>query len=236
MGTNLVQLRYLTTDTFNTNTVNTGGFGINTNNQNGTLNQNINNGVQNVCVNDTVKFVVEYRNISTITLSNAILHIDIPKDVEFRSSSSGVYNKADNTITINVGTLTPGQTGTISFDGVVQSSAANRDLLVVPATLSFENPNNGARETAVAYGLATTQNCVRNTNGLAGLAFGGGFFPNTLFGWLLLALVLLALIYLIRRWFMVYPITRYSSNKRTTQSTHSPRYEDMDIPTAPYQH
>ncbi len=224
LGTNLVELRYVNTNIGTP--INNGGFGINAN----TATSDINNGVQNACVDDTIKFVVEYRNISNIILNNTILHIDIPKDVDFRSSSAGTYNKADNTITINVGTLTPGQAGQVSFDGVVMSSAANRDLLVVPATLSFENPNNGARETAVAYGLATTQNCIRG-NGLAGLAFGSGFFPTTLFGWLLLVLVLLAVIYLLRRWFMAYPIIRYSSPKRSMNTKH---YEDMDIPTAPY--
>ncbi len=227
MGTNLVQLRYITTDMFSNTLNNNGGFGINQ-----TINSN--NGVQNVCVDDTVTFVVEYRNISNITLTNAILHIDIPKDVEFRSSSSGVFNKADNTITINVGTLIPGQNGQVSFEGIVQSSAANRDLLVVPATLSFENPNNGARETAIAYGLATTQNCIRTNSNLAGFAFGSGFFPDTLLGWLLLILILLALIYLIRRWFLMNQTQPRS--KTTTTTTTQRHYEDMDIPTAPYSH
>ena len=218
LGTNLVQLKFINNQF---NTVNNGTFGtVST----------VNDGVQNVCVNDMAKFVVEYRNISNTVLTNAILHIDIPKDVEFRSSSAGVYNKADNTITVNVGTLNPDQAGTVSFDGLVLSSAANRDLLVVPATLSFENPNNGARETAIAYGLATSQNCVRNS--LAGFAFGAGFFPNTLIGWLLLILVILALAYLIRRWFFLPVVTRTTDRRRVIER----HYEDMDVPTAPYQH
>jgi hypothetical protein len=220
MGTNLVSLRYVNTDLFSNTT--TGNFNtVNT----------INNGVQNVCVDDTTKFVVEYRNISDIVLTNAILHIDIPKDVNFRSSSAGVYNKADNTITINVGTLNPGQEGRVSFDGVVLDSAANRDLLVVPATLSFENPNNGARETAVAYGLATTENCIRNSN-LGGFAFGGGFFPNTLLGWLIIILVLLAILYFVRRWFLLTSPSSKKTNKRIVER----HYEDLDVPTAPYHH
>jgi hypothetical protein len=218
LGTNLVQLRYINNNQFSSNN---GSFG--------TLNT-VDNAVQNVCVDDTARFVIEYRNISNTVLTNAILHIDIPKDVDFRSSSAGVFNKADNTITVNVGTLNPDQSGTISFDGVVLSSASNRDLLVVPATLSFENPNNGARETAIAYGLATTQNCLRDGTNLAGFALGSGFFPNTLFGWLLLALVLIALIYLIRRWFMM-PPARYADKRHTER-----HYEDLDVPTAPYRH
>lgn len=220
LGTNLVQLRYVNNNQF---TSFNGTFGT------AAVTNNVDNPVQNVCVSDVARFVVEYRNISNTVLTNAILHIDIPKDLEFRSSSSGVYNKADNTITINVGTLNPDQAGTVSFDGLVLSSAANRDLLVVPATLSFENPNNGARETAVAYGLATTQNCLRNN--LAGFAFGSGFFPNTLIGWLILALVLAALIYFIRRWFMA-PTTRYADKRRVVER----HYEDLDVPTAPYRH
>lgn len=218
LGTNLVQLRYIN-DQF-----------VNTNNSFGVV-STINNSAQNVCVADIAKFVVEYKNISNIVLTNAILHIDIPKDVEFRSSAAGVYNKADNTITVNVGTLNPEQSGTVSFDGVVLDSAANRDLLVVPATLSFENPNNGARETAVAYGLATTQNCIRNNN-LAGFAFGSGFFPNTLIGWLILVLVLLTLVYIIRRWLSLPPVLRASEKRRMVER----HYEDLDVPTAPYRH
>jgi hypothetical protein len=155
-----------------------------------------------------------------------LLHIDIPKDVDFRSSSAGTFNKADNTITINVGTLNPDQAGQVTFSGVVLESASNRDLLVVPATLSFETPNNGARETAIAYGLATTQNCVRNSN-LGGFAFGSGFFPTTLIGWLLLFLILAAIVYLVRRYYLLAPATRTRKAKY---------YEDMDVPTAPYSH
>lgn len=175
---------------------------------------------ESVCVGDELFYTVKWKNISTKTVTNIVLHIDIPKDVEFRNTSMGIYNSADRTLTLDIGTLIPSQEGQLNFTGIVLRSAIDRDLLVTTATIGYKSPTTTAQESAIAYELNNTGNCPR-TN-LAGLAlFGGDFFPTTLIGWLLLILVILALIYVVRR---LYQRTRPVA----------PHYETMDIPRAPY--
>ena len=186
---------------------------------------------QNVCVGNLASWTLFYKNISGNTLNNVILHVDLPKDVAYRSSSGGIFNQADNSLTYSLGTLTIDQEGYITISGEVLSSAAATNLLVMTATLSFENPVNSARETAVAYGLMNAGVC-QNGNNLAGLAlFGAGFWPNTLVGWLILILILLALIWVIRA--LVVPAVVVHKHKRDDR-TRNKFYEDMDVPTAPY--
>lgn len=180
---------------------------------------------ENVCVGDPLFYTVKYHNISGKTVSNIVLHIEIPKDVEFRNASAGIYNSADNTLTLDIGTMVKDQEGSLTFTAIVLRSAIDRDLLVTTATLGFKSPVTTSQESAVAYELNNTANCpVRSS--LAGLAlFGGDFFPTTLAGWLLVILVILALIYLAQ--------TLYK-NRRANRAPATPHYEDMDVPHAPY--
>lgn len=180
---------------------------------------------ENVCVGDPLFYTVKYKNISGKTVSNIVLHIEIPKDVEFRNASAGIYNSADNTLTLDIGTMVKDQEGSLTFTAIVLRSAIDRTLLVTTATLGFKSPVTTAQESAVAYELNNTQNCPARSS-LAGLAlFGGDFFPHTLAGWLLVILVILALIYLAQ--------TLYK-NRRTNRVAAAPHYEDMDVPHAPY--
>jgi hypothetical protein len=183
------------------------------------------NGIQNVCVSNVATWTLYYKNISGNILNSVILHIDLPKDVAYRSSSGGVYNQADNSLTFNMGVLNIDQEGFITISGEILPSAADSGLLVMTATLSFENPINGARETAVAYGLLNAGICRSNVAGLA--LFGAGFWPTSLIGWLILILILLALIWVIRA--LVVPAVVVHRHKKDR-----PYYQDMDVPTAPY--
>jgi uncharacterized repeat protein (TIGR01451 family) len=196
----------------------------------------INNNQQiNACVGNIVSYLVTYKNISGKTLNNVVLQVLLPEDVEFQSSNPGIYNAADHTITLAIGTLIKDQTGTMNVTGVVMRSAINRNLIVAQATIAFTNPVNSAQETAIAYGLGNTTNC----NSLAGLAlFGDGFWPTTLIGWLVLILILLALIYLailLRRNYRRNggaPNGSYSTNggMRNQHGPSQAHYEDMDVP------
>jgi hypothetical protein len=207
-----------------------------------------NNQAINVCVGNIVNYLVTYKNISGHTLNNAVLQVLLPQDVDFQSSNPGIYNVADHTITLSIGTLAKDQTGTMNVTGTVLRTAINRNLIVASATIAFTNPVNASQESAIAYGLGNTNNC--SNNSLAGLAlFGDGFWPTTLIGWLFLILILLILIYLATLLF------RNSRKTVVTTTTHAPynpvmtgngmmrnqaapmgttttqHYEEMDIPT-----
>lgn len=197
----------------------------------------------NACVGNMLNYLVTYKNISGRTLNNVVLQVLLPEDVEFQSSNPGIYNAADHTVTLAIGTLIKDQAGSMNINGLVLRSAVNRNLIVATSTIAFTNPVNGSQESATAYGLGNTTNC----NSLAGLAlFGNGFWPTTLIGWLILLLVLLLLIYLavvLRRNYRR-PVAYVAPNGYNAQANmnngmrnqnmntapQAPHYEDMDVP------
>gem|GEM_PF-3543784 len=144
---------------------------------------------------DSISYLVTYQNISSVTLSNAVLNVILPTGVTYRQSSQGVLT-TNNTVAVALGTLLPGAQGTVSIQAVTDVNIVPGNNFVTTATLAFTTPSN-AQDSAIAYVL----NTVGSRNNLAGLAlFGYGFFPNTLFGWILLLGLLLILI-LIARYF-----------------------------------
>ncbi len=176
------------------------GTVIGTGNGNGDIMLTIDSRYENVYVGDIIDYTVIYKNISGRTLQNAILRVILPQDISYRNSSTGFFSNADNALTIELGSLIPNQTGTYYLSGQVAGVARYGDTLVATANLVYTN-TNGAQQEATAYEINHVNN-VRNA--LAGLAFlaGFGFFPNSLFGWLLLLLIILALVYLARRLYM----------------------------------
>jgi hypothetical protein len=155
----------------------------------------IDDGVQTVGAGDLLIYTVNYQNISTVNLNNAILNVILPTGVTFRQSSQGVLTTS-NTVTATLGTLVPGQAGVITIQATADTRIIAGDNLVATATLAFTIPNK-AQDTAIAYDLDS----IRNNNNLAGLAlFGNGFWPNSLLGWIILLLLILILV-LIARYF-----------------------------------
>ena len=199
----------------------------------------INNNQQiNACVGNMVNYTVNFKNISGHTLTNAVLQVTLPQDVSFQSANPGLYNAADHTVTLSLGTLTVDQQGTMNITGTVTQSQVNQNLIVASATLAFTNPSTNSQESATAYGLGNTTNCA--TNSLAGLAlFGNGFWPTTLIGWLVLILILLLLLWLAS---LLYRNSRRSTTTNAyygpvnnaaprPAANPAPHYEDMDVPT-----
>ncbi len=152
--------------------------------------------VQTVNPGNSLLYTVKYKNISNTILSNAILNIVLPQGVIFRQASQGVLT-TNNTIAVNVGTIRPGDDeATITVMAESNTNINPGDSLVATATLAFTLPSK-AQDTAIAYDIDT----VVFQNSLAGLAlFGTGFFPNSLFGWIILLLLILILV-LIARYF-----------------------------------
>lgn len=148
---------------------------------------------------DLISYDVHYKNISGKTLKDTVLSIQFPQDIEFIDGSRGDYSEKDNILTLDIGTLEAGEEDDFSIDARVSRTAVVGDLLTTSATMAFTTPT-GAQEDAVAYAL---HDVVNNQSALAGLALFGfdGFLPNTLIGWLILILLVVAIIVIIRRAF-----------------------------------
>jgi hypothetical protein len=151
-----------------------------------------------MCVGGMIDYTVTYRNISSTTLRDAVLQVNHQKEVTFVSASRGKYDVVDRTITVSLGDIAPGETGTIILHGRVNSQAIQGTLTVLTAQVVYTNSSTRAQESAIAYSLVTVTNDCPNALGASAFGF-GNFLPDTLLEWLILILVILALIVLGRQ-------------------------------------
>lgn len=155
------------------------------------------NRFENICPKDVVDFTISYKNLSGGTLTNVILVITIPEQINFDRASSGIYNQGDHTLVVPIGILTPNQEGVVYVSGIARDNAVNYDLIVTKAELVFTTPK-GTQDDVTAYAFNNGATCP-NKN-LAALAFlSGDFFPHSFLGWILLTLIILAIIYVTRK-------------------------------------
>lgn len=145
-------------------------------------------------VGDTVEYIINYTNGTGKILSNALLTVTVPQGFTAKQATQGRM-ASFNSMEASLGELAPGQSGSIYLEAVVDQNAPQGDTLVSTATLAFELPDK-THDSAVAYVL---NHVVGGTNSLGGLALGAGFFPTTIFGWLITIIIILALILIIRR-------------------------------------
>ncbi len=159
----------------------------------------IENTYKNACVNDVVDYTITYKNTTTKTLKDVALVVTLPGELEFARATKGSYSKRDNTLTITIDSLASKESGVMN----VQVRAIEvRQGMVTTATMSYTLPT-GTQEQAIAYDIIDEGTCADNGNGLGAAAlFGFDFFPNTLVGWLILTLVILAIILFSRKYFV----------------------------------
>ncbi len=151
-----------------------------------------------MCVNGQIDYTITYRNISTQTLRDAVLQVNHQKEVTFIQASRGDYDVVDRTITVALGDVAPGETGTILVHGRVNETAVRGNLTVMTAQVVYTNTATKAQESAIAYSLVTVSEDCPNILGASATGF-GSFLPDTLIEWLLLILIILALIVLGRQ-------------------------------------
>ena len=149
---------------------------------------------QNVAPGDMISYTINYKNISSSTLSNATINVVLPKGVTFKGSTQGM-STTDNTIVATLGSLSAGAEGSINVQASVDSDVVSGNNLLATATLTFTTPS-GATDSAVAYYMNTVN--IVNTQGA--FAFGAGFFPSTLLGWILLLAIIILIILLARHY------------------------------------
>jgi hypothetical protein len=104
----------------------------------------------------------------------------------------------------NLGTLRANGSGQVSVRVRVRDSAPAGTFLNFPATLSYVDPSG---QTQVVNASVSAQvwsgadQNVNDQNNLGANVFGAGFLPDSLFGWLILIVLVLLLIMLLRHAF-----------------------------------
>lgn len=148
------------------------------------------------CSASNVDHVVLYKNITGQVITNVAVRVSLPDGVEPTGTNTGSYSARDNTITYFIGTLNPDQEGQIYINGKRVSSATNSNVARSEFVYTLPDQNQNM---VVAYAFGGG-NCTGSSSALGASALGSGtsFFGGTLLGWLFLALLVAACIYLVR--------------------------------------
>jgi len=178
-------------------TVTSGNTGLVAESQASLFKLEVDSDVDHMCVGGNISYTVNYQNISGTELDNSILRITFPGELDYQSSSQGDYDVTDRTLTISLGTVEPGEQGSVTVNADVNNEASVGKLAVITATMVYTNPKTQAQENAIAYSLITVSNDCPSVLGASVFGF-GSFLPSTLLEWLLLILIILALIVLAR--------------------------------------
>lgn len=151
----------------------------------------------NVYINDNVQFTISYGNISKYaSLKNVTIDVRLPNDLVFLHSQSGIYDSTMNVLTIDLGTLSPLETGNFVFDARVGNISADNNLNVeANGKYMVNNVSKEVRATVMLYSAESD-----NLDQTASAIFGNGsFLPKTFMGWVVMLLILFGIIYLARK-------------------------------------
>lgn len=165
----------------------TGGTGVKY------LRLNIDNDRKELSRGDNVTYEVQWENISdTVTLNDLVLEVSMPKELQITSSSRGDIDRSANAVYLNIDRLDPREEGRMTVTTRMNGALRDGDPVTARAIAAFENPTlEGAQENAIAYDA----DHYRASNSVLGAsAFGAGFLPGTLAGWLILLLIIVLII------------------------------------------
>ncbi len=147
-----------------------------------------------VCRGERESFTATYINTSSHTLKDVVLRVELPLEMRYQDSGRGSFSAKDNILTVDVGTLAPGESGqTIVKAEVAKSPTTDREVITT-ASVVYTEPS-GYQNEVVSY-VAGKSDCVSSNVALA--LYGGNFLPDTFAEWALLTVVILALIVLSR--------------------------------------
>ncbi|MEI8130304.1 MAG: hypothetical protein WCG55_02245 [bacterium] len=144
-------------------------------------------------IGDVLENTITYTNNTTKTLKKATITVSLPQGFIIKQTTEGNITNP-TTLTDSIASIAPGQTGSIFLEATVGANTQINTTLVTNGTLAYTLPN-GTSDSVVGYVInhASVQNV------FAGFALGSGFFPTTIFGWLITVIIILTLILIARR-------------------------------------
>ncbi len=150
-----------------------------------------------------LRFTIRVENTGDYTLEETIIRDLIPFYLEFANADNQIkYDGTRREVVWYIGELRAGESREVTLDMVVTDDA--RLGMTIENVARLESVKH--TEVSNSIFIHVTDNVEadaranRNTSGAAALFFGGdGFFPTTLFGWLILTILILIVVMLIRQ-------------------------------------
>ncbi|MEK7148511.1 MAG: hypothetical protein AAB770_01195 [Patescibacteria group bacterium] len=136
---------------------------------------------------------VTWKNDSTQPLKNVVLRVTFPQSMNVDSATKGSFSSSDNSVIVDLKTLAPKEEGDTFIFATSGRGLKPGELLVVTANMVYTGIN-GVQGDAIAY---VTHRAEAAQNAIGANIFGAGdFVPTTLFGWILLMILVLVLVLL----------------------------------------
>jgi hypothetical protein len=160
--------------------------------------------------NSTVTYTAKYKNLSDTRLSDVLMQITIPNEIEFASSSVGSYDKATHIFTVNQSTVDPYEEGVVTFTGKVINGAQVGKTIVVTAYIAYTVPGTSVTDEVTAYVVGTIlqqKDAIVDTTKhdvATAVAHERGFLPQSLVEWLALIAILFIIFILGRSIYSAY--------------------------------
>ncbi len=158
---------------------------------------------------DEINYTLKYQNVGNASATNLVLRLELPYEVDYMYSTPNNPTRNGQTLIWSLGTLKAGASGTVSVRVRLRTDARAGTVLNFPATLTYNDPSGypqsvSANTSAIVWGdttiINTNTNYDANYDGrvLGASVIGSGFFPGSLFEWLLLLILILVLVVLMK--------------------------------------
>ncbi len=146
---------------------------------------------------DEINYTVSYQNVGTASITSLTLRTDLPYEVDYIFSSPNSPIRSGNTLIFNLGTLQANGQDMVTVRVRVRENISAGTNLNFPATLSYINPAGAPQSVttnvfAQIWDEEASADEKENTS-LGANVFGAGFLPTNIFGWILLAILILLL-------------------------------------------
>jgi hypothetical protein len=148
-------------------------------------------------------YKVHYQNTSRLVLTNVIVKVTIPEDMNFTDMSRGTYNSSDRTMTIDLGTLNSLQSGDIVLPVQISKDVQVGKTVIATAYISYElldEDGNTTKEENTSYVISTISNS--QATDVTKTESQSDIFPSTILEWLAIIVLIGVLIVLGRAIYM----------------------------------
>ena len=169
---------------------------------------------------DEINYTINYQNVGNGAVTNLTLQANLPSAVDYISSSPSTPVINGNNLVFNLGTLRANGNGVVTIKVRVRTDATPGTDLNFPATLSYIDPSGQPQ--SINTNVSAQVWTPADASALGAFVFGSGFFPGNVFGWLILIILILLLVWLIRYMLLQRAAAQPFSKKTITTVNHEP--------------
>ncbi len=149
------------------------------------------------CTNDSETVTINYTNTDKSDWTNVMIKVMIPREATFVNASAGTYNDTDKSLTVMIGTLPKGTSGTL-YVAIKPSAFYGNQTGTITTTADLYFTKADGTQSALHQTIVSQ---VKPCTSFAAFALGAGFFPHTVLGWIILVMIIVVIVYLARRFY-----------------------------------